>query len=95
MALGQLKKISTNPELKEAVLIDSFEFHSLKNVRIESLKSLKPLLEESVPSSSVIAFDSLQTATKELLQATFIKLNRDSSGKEILAELRLQGFSLP
>lgn len=93
--LSVLKKIGGG-ELKAAALVDTFEYNSLKKLKLDWAKNLRVVSSSSsIPSSPVVAFSSLSESTKEKLIDAFLKMANSEEGREILKTMRLNGFKKP
>lgn len=92
-SLFQSLKSLGNKEIQGAILLDSYEMASFKNLNFDWKKNLKPTASAQTEGSPFVKIKKSSQETQKIKEA-LLKLHQSESGKEILEELRLKSFGL-
>ncbi|OGQ07779.1 MAG: hypothetical protein A3G32_03285 [Deltaproteobacteria bacterium RIFCSPLOWO2_12_FULL_40_28] len=89
--LVRLKSLSGT---QNAVLLDSFEYKALKNLKLPWINELQTVYTSNpYPSAPVVSFVPLESELKAQLTKSLLKVAKNPQSQEILNQLRLQGFT--
>lgn len=93
--LGRLKKIASG-EAPGGVLLDNYEYVSLKKLNLDWVGNLKLVYSSPlVPASPLVLFAPLPETEKQKLISALMGLPDSLDGREVLKLLRLKGFAKP
>lgn len=94
--LVPLLKMMGKGESGDYALVDSFEYDALKKISLEWAKNLKTVYTSPpVPASPLVLLAKLPEKTEKAIINAFMKMSKSKEGEEILASLRLRGFTRP
>ena len=92
---GQLKKLASG-EVSAGVLLDNYEYVSLKKLNLDWIRNLKLVYSSPlVPASPVVLFTPIPESEKQKLSQALMALPDSLDGREVLKSLRLKGFAKP